>query len=218
MRLAALALLATPLAAQEFVEVPGRLSDEAFYRAVACGAPPEGACRKPFLLWPEEMRADLTVGLASAPDDLPPFRRRLFETGVEGAIAEINGLGAGLRLRRDDIAPAIEIHIVDTPPWGVMTRTGVPLLDGALLPLALVVLRPREGAIGEALIAISAEARRREIASVLLEEITQSLGLMTDIAGPAYDRSLFSETGNSVTRLTGQDAMAVRRHYPPFDD
>ena len=31
-----------------------------------------------------------------------------------------------------------------------------------------------------------------------------------------YDtRSIFSEDGNSITRITGQDAMAIRTHSPP---
>ena len=40
------------------------------------------------------------------------------------------------------------------------------------------------------------------------------MGLPTDIAGEAYRGSIFSETGNSVVRLTGQDAEALRLHYP----
>ena len=218
MRLAVLLLAATPLAAQEFVEVPGRLSDDAFYRAVACAAPPGADCRKPLLRWPDALRQDLTVGLVSLTDELLPYQRRFYEEGLSGALAEINGLGAGIRLRRDDDAPDIAIHVVATPPGGVMTGTGVPALDGALLPLGRVALRARDGVIREAIIAVSGRARRREVASVLLEEITQALGLMTDISGPAYRRSVFSEDGNSVTRLEGQDAMAVRRHYDISDE
>lgn len=208
-------MLAAPAAAQEFVEATRLLSDDEFYRAVACAALPGEPCRKPLLRWPEEARRDLTVGLASVVEDLRPYQRRQFEAGIERAIEEINALGAGVALRRDDGAPDIAVHVVATPPGAVMTGTGIPGLDGALLPLGRVALRARDGTIGEALIAVSAGARRREVASVLLEEITQSLGLMTDIAGPAYRRSVFSEDGNSVTRLEGQDAMALRRHYPP---
>lgn len=96
-----------------------------------------------------------------------------------------------------------------------MQNTGVEDLDGNVLPLGRVALRARDNTIREALIAISAKARRREIASILLEEITQALGLMTDIQGPTYRRSVFSEDSNSVVRLEGQDAMALRRHYAP---
>lgn len=217
MRLGAVALcLAGPAAAQEFVEVTGPLRDEAFYRAVACAAPPGGDCAKPFLRWPEEKRSPLTVGLVSLPRGLPDWRRRLFDAGLDSALAQINAVGAAIRLRRvAEAPPDIEIHVVATAPGAVMQDTGVPALDGEVLPLGRVALRARDGEIREALIAVSAQARRREIASVLLEEITQGLGLMTDIKGAAYFRSVFFEDGNSTVRLIGQDAMALRRHYPP---
>jgi hypothetical protein len=151
-------------------------------------------------------------------EGLPPGRLALFEAGLERAVAEINALDAGLRLRRVEGAADIAVHVVATPPGHVMRGTGVPALDGSLLPLGLVTLRARDDEIREAVIAISSRARRREIASVLLEEMTQALGLMTDIRGPAYRRSLFSEDANAVARLRGQDAMAVRRHYATGPD
>ena len=213
MRALAFLLLSGPACAQEFVEVPGRLSDDDFYRAVACAARPEGECRKPFLRWPEARRNRLTVRLASVADVVRPYQRELYERGLDAALAQINGLDAGIRLSRTGEEADIEVHVVATAPGAVMRDTGVPDLDGEILPLGRVALRTRGGVIREALIAVSVEARRREIASILLEEITQGLGLMTDIRGPAYARSLFSEDGNSVVRIEGQDAMALRRHY-----
>lgn len=216
MKAAALCLLLPGLAcAQEFVDVPGSLTDEAFYRAVACAAAPGDACRKPYLHWPEEKRRDLTVALSSVTDSLEEWQKALYESGLDNAVAQINGLNAGVRLVRAPDGADIEVHVVATPPGEVMRDTGVPDLDGAVLPLGRVALRARDGEIREALIAVSAQARRREIASILLEEIVQGLGLMTDVRGPAYRRSLFSEDGNSVVRLQGQDAMALRRHYAP---
>lgn len=211
--LALLAFLPGALAAQEFVTAPGPLDDEAFYRAVACAAAPGDACRKPFLYWPEAKRSRLTVTLASVTDVLEPWQRALYERGLDNAVAQINAANAGVRLSRRSGPGDIEVHVVATAPGTVMRDTGVPDLDGALLPLGRVALRARGGEIREALIAVSAQARRREIGSILLEEIVQSLGLMTDIRGPAFRRSLFSEDGNSVVRLKGQDAMALRRHY-----
>lgn len=206
-------LLAGPAAAQEFVVAPGPLSDEAFYRAVACAAEPDGVCQKPFIRWNAEKREALGVSLASIAPGLPPYKRQLIEAGLDDAIAQINGLDAGIRLLRAAGEGDIDVHIVSTPPGYIMTGTGIPALDGNMLPLGRVALRAREGEIREGVIAISAFVRRREIASILLEEITQALGLMTDIRGPAYRRSLFSEDGNSVTRIVGQDAAALRRHY-----
>ena len=212
--MALLVAVAGPVAAQEWIDLPARLSDEAFYRAVACAAPPGGECAKPFMRWPEARRGDLTVTLASVADTVRPYRLRLHRAGLDAAIAHINAADAGLRLRRIAQGPAdITVHVVATPPGGIIAGTGQPDLDGYLLPLARVALRVRGGTIRRGAIAVSAHARRREIPSVLLEELTQAMGLMTDIRGPAYRRSLFSEDGNSVTRLTGQDAMALRRHY-----
>lgn len=79
--------------------------------------------------------------------------------------------------------------------------------------MALVTVRARQGDIRAARIAISARARPAEVASLLLEEVVQGLGLMTDISGPAYRQSIFAEDGNATTSLAGQDAMALRRHY-----
>ncbi len=217
MRLLLAFLLAGPATAQEFIEVPGPLGNDDFYHAVACGAVPGGECRKPFLRWPDAKRGALTVSLRSVTDSLEPYRRALYDAGLDAAVAQVNGAGAGLRLRRISGPADIEIHVVATPPGEIMRDTGVPDLDGALLPLGRVALRARDGEIREALIAVSGQARRREIASVLLEEVVQGLGLMTDIRSPAYHRSLFSEDGNSVVHLRGQDAMALRRHYGHHD-
>jgi hypothetical protein len=208
-------MLATlPAAAQEFVRVPEPLSDRDFYRAVACAAPPGGDCRKPFLRWPEAARRPLAVGLAALPEGLPASHAAPFDAGLDAAIAEVNAAGADIALRRDDDAPDIRVHVVTTPPGGVIADTGEPMLDGTALPLALVLLRAREQEITEALVAVSIFAPPDEVPSLLLEEVVQALGLMTDGAGPAYATSLFAEDGNAVDRLRGQDAMALRRHYP----
>ena len=55
-----------------------------------------------------------------------------------------------------------------------------------------------------------------DVAPVVLEELTQAMGLMTDIRNPAYEGvSVFSEDSNAVLRLGAQDKEALRRHYPP---
>jgi hypothetical protein len=82
------------------------------------------------------------------------------------------------------------------------------------MAIARVALRSRGGTILSAAIAISQDIRRREIASVVLEELVQALGLPTDIDSPAYTRSIFSEADNATVWLRGQDAAALRRHYP----
>jgi len=115
----------------------------------------------------------------------------------------------------DDGAPDIAIHVLDTRPGEVMENTGVPVLEGRVLSLGQVMVRARNSWIDQAVISMSVDTPRRAIASVVLEEVVQALGLMTDIRSPVYRRSVFSEDSNSGTRLRGQDAMAIRRHYPP---
>ncbi len=209
------ATLPLPAAAQEFVAVPGIISDEAFYRLVSCGAAPEGDCTKPQIRWPEAQQLRLRVGLAATGFTFPDYKLDLIDTALDQAIDEINGSGARLFLERAFEAPFdIPVYLLDTPQGGLIENTGNRELDGTVLSIGRVALRSRGGEITAAAIAISRDIRRREIASVVLEELVQALGLHTDISSPAYRRSIFSEDGNSVVRLSGQDAEALRRHYP----
>lgn len=211
--LLAVVLLAGPATAQEYVSVRGALDDDAFYHLVACAAEPGARCRKPFLRWPASRRGDLTVALGDGALRLADWQREIYARALDAALDEINALGADVRLRRVDGVADIAVHVVATPPGRVMRGTGVPGLDGIVLPLARVAVRTRQGEIRAAQIAVSVHARRDEVASIMLEEVVQGLGLITDIRGGAYRRSIFSEDTNSVVRLQGQDAMALRRHY-----
>ena len=216
MRAAALALLlAAPAAAQEFVPFEAPPGDDAFYRAVACAAPPGGPCAKPVLRWPAARRDPLTVGLVTVTPMLAGEGQRRFDAALDAALAEIASVGADLRLARDDADPDIAIHVVPTPPDHVIDGTGIAGLDGAHLQLGRVALVSRGGTITRGLIAVSAFARPSEIGPVLLEEVTQALGLMTDLRGPGLEASVFGEDTNAARRLSPQDAMAIRRHYPP---
>jgi hypothetical protein len=207
--------LPRPGATQEFIAVPDLVSDEAFYRLVACAAPPGGDCAKPFVWWPRERRLRLRVGIAQISEGFADYRFDVVDRSVDRAIAEINGAGAHLFLERAFEGPFdIPIFLVDAPQGGEITGTGVADLDGSSISIGRVALRSRGADITGAAIAISADIQRREIASVVLEELVQSLGLVTDVLSPAYSDSVFSESQNSATRLRGQDAAALRRHYP----
>lgn len=201
--------------AQEFVTVPRRISDEAFYRLVACAAPPGGACAKPEIRWSEERRVSLTVGITVVAEDFPDYKFDLVDAAIDRAIAEINGAGAYLALERSyEGEPDIAIFLLDTPQGGVISGTGNAGLDGEELAIGRVAIRSIGGEIQAATIAISRDIQRREIASVMLEEIVQALGLTTDVQSPAYPDSIFNENSNAVVWLRGQDAEALRRHYP----
>jgi len=202
-------------AAQEFVTVPRRLSDEAFYRLVACAAPPGGECAKPEIRWSEERRVALTVGITMVDPDFPGYKLDLVDAAIDRAIAEINAAGAYLALERSfEENPDIALYLLATPQNGIISGTGNAELDGAELAIGRVAIRSLGGEIQEAAIAISRDIQRREIASVVLEEIVQALGLATDVQSPAYPDSIFNESSNAVVWLRGQDAEALRRHYP----
>lgn len=212
-------LLSLPLprgaSAQEFVVVPDLISDDAFYRLVSCAAPPGGECAKPLIYWPEDRRLALRVGIADTAASFEDYRLDLVDAAIDAAINEINGAGAHLFLERVYEGELdVPFYLVDAPQGGTIAGTGVAELDGSPIAIGRVAIRSRGENIVAATIAISQDIRRREIASVVLEELVQSLGLVTDVASPAYELSIFAENGNSMTRLRGQDASALRRHYP----
>ncbi|MDA9208487.1 DUF2927 domain-containing protein, partial [Octadecabacter sp.] len=69
--------------------------------------------------------------------------------------------------------------------------------------------------ITEAAIVFAADIPIDQAGPIMLEELTQSMGLMTDIRNPYYEtRSVFSEDSNSVQKLGVQDRAALARHYP----
>lgn len=212
-----LSFLMAPLvaAAQEFITIPGRVSDEAFYRLVACAAPPGGACAKPRIRWPESRRLSLSVAITQIDDAFPSYKLNLVDAALDAAIDEINRSGAYLLLERVyEGTPDISLYLVDTPQGGTITGTGNAEMDGETLAVGRVAIRSLGGEIQEAAIALSRDIRRREVASVVLEELVQAMGLPTDVQSPAYADSIFAEDSNSVVWLRGQDAEALRLHYP----
>ena len=73
-----------------------------------------------------------------------------------------------------------------------------------------------KGEILAAAIVVSTTLGIASYEGVILEELTQALGLMTDIKSPAYvGVSVLSQDGNRVTRLGAQDKTALKQHYPP---
>ncbi|MEM9755472.1 MAG: DUF2927 domain-containing protein [Pseudomonadota bacterium] len=207
--------MAAPASAQEFLSVTGPLSDGDFYRLVACAAPPGGTCQKPVVRWPADQRLGLRVGIAAVSPSFPSYKFDLVDRALDQAIDEINGVGAHLYLERRYGRPFdVPVYLIDTPEGGLIEGTGNSQIDGSEISIGRVVLRSRGSDILSAAIAISRDIHRREIASVVLEELVQAMGLPTDVEGPDFRRSIFSEYGNSVVWLRGQDAEMLRLHYP----
>ncbi len=210
----ALSLTASTATAQDYVTSDGPLDDTAFYRLVACAAPPGRLCAKPFLRWDKD---EITVGIVKRSAPYLGGKMKRAEASVVRALQRLNGAGMGLRLVRTRAAPDIAIYLLDTARGGTITNSGAPALDGLTLANALTVLDVHGNTISRAWIAFSRDMTIRQYESVMLEEITQALGLVSDIRNPHYDsRSIFSQDAdNSLKTLGAQDTMALRRHYPP---
>nr|WP_252731474.1 DUF2927 domain-containing protein [Lentibacter algarum] len=134
------------------------------------------------------------------------------------AIKEINAADAGVTLSKtkDRSAADLQLFLIDAPRGGSISGTGLHWVDGSTLGGATTRLRieAAKGRIIDGAIAISKDLRITSYESVVLEELTQALGLMTDIDSPAYvGVSIFSQTGNDVKALSIQDKRALRRHY-----
>ena len=110
----------------------------------------------------------------------------------------------------------ITLHLVNAREGEVIYGTGNDEMDGVIIGAGLVHVRWNgDMAITQGTIALAADIPLSDAYPVLLEELTQSLGLLTDIKNPYYeDLSVFSEDSNSVTKLAPQDRMALLRHYP----
>lgn len=215
-----LALWGAGASAQEvdWLATSGKLSAEDFYRVVACRAEPGGPCTLDPVRWPSERAQDLRVALVDPGPDYPREAARRMSVALDHAIAEINGAGAALRLRRTANASAadVAVHLARVREGEAIAGTGVAGVDGQVIGAALVTVWWDEGFdLTAAVVVLAEDLPPADVIPVMLEEVTQAMGLMTDIRNPAYDRlSVFSEDSNTVTRLGPQDRDALRRHYP----
>ncbi|MFN3972553.1 MAG: DUF2927 domain-containing protein [Gemmobacter sp.] len=213
-------LLLAPLAAgaETLVRLDRPVSDADFHRAVACAARPGGKCRAAWVAWGPRARADLRVALLPADPGYPVARARLVEAAVRSALEEVNGAGAGLRMRL--VAPGERPHI---RIWrsrlheGDVTRNTPGFPDGIAVGVGqFQIWWNGDRVLERASILISSDIAVDHIRSVVLEEIVQSLGLWHDVEGAGYaGRSIFDNDSNMVTRLAGQDRAILRRHYAP---
>jgi hypothetical protein len=219
MRLAiALCLLASQLNAQEYLTTDTRLSDEDFYRLVACAAPVSGACQKDLVRWSPADAKDVSIGIVQVAEGYPPGLLQTMDTALDAAISEVNAADANLRLTRSELStiPDVGIYLLDIVDGDRIDGTGLDPLDGQIIEAAKAQLWWRSNlTLTKGAIVFGTDVDPDLVASIMLEEVTQTMGLLTDIAGQYYQsRSIFSETSNQLTRLGRQDVMALRRHYP----
>ncbi|MEM9583483.1 MAG: DUF2927 domain-containing protein [Pseudomonadota bacterium] len=215
----ALFLLIPALAqAQDYVTSEGRLSDEDFYKTVACSAPVGGACVDPIVRWAPADATDLTIGITETRAGFPESTKPHVKEAIRAAIKEINGAGAALRLRfvAADEDPHITVHLWDQGEGDTIRGMGLKQANGSILGAAYVhIWWNGDKELTRGVIIVARDIEKDDLRSVMLEEITQAMGLLTDIDNPWYDtRSILSENTNWVIALQPQDKMALRRHYP----
>ena len=215
--LAAFTANAAP-AAQDYVESDGWLSDDDFYRLVACAAPPGDRCVKPMLHWSDER--PVRVRIASMDRAFLGGKTKRAEAALARAVQYINAAGAGIRV--EQVGPAseadISIHFLDTDGSKPLARTGIDGADGTTVTGARVIVWSRSDTktILRATILFGTRLHIQHYESAMLEEVTQALGLLTDIRNPVYEGvSIFSQDSNDTKQFSPQDVMALRRHYPP---
>ena len=138
--------------------------------------------------------------------------------GLDATIAGLNGVGAGLMVSRS--APGrvadIRIFLLNSPNERKILGTGLPWFNGVYMKVARMQIGWRASLeILQCAIASRRDAKTSEVERLLIEEVTQCLGFLTDIGGRTYEsRSIIWETSNARSQLGAQDAIALRRHYP----
>ncbi len=207
------------LADEGAVVTYGRMSDSDFYKAVSCGAVPGWGCRSTPVRWPHDRARRLSVSVAMKDEGYPAATAARISAAIDHAIRQINGAGADVRLRRHgDEKPAdIAVRLFGVPEGRTARGSGIADLEGRSMTAGYVSVDYDAGhTIRRGRILLAADIGERNVESIVLEELTQSLGLLFDIDDTAYrSTSVFAERGDDVTDLSGQDADALRRHYPP---
>jgi hypothetical protein len=213
-----LALAAAPgtARAQDVVAVPGVLTDDDFYRVVACAAPPGGDCAKPVLRW--DATRPIRVALRRIDPAFLGRRAKVADSALSLGLRALNDAGAGFRLARvpDAEIAEIEVFFLDIPAGDPISDTGIAGVDGAPLAGAAtrVLFDHDTGFITRAVIVVSSTLETADFRRAMLRELTQAMGLITAVAGPAYRAtSVLADGDAEATALGLQDIMALKRHY-----
>lgn len=204
-----------PVFAQEFIVTDGRLTNDDFYWLVACSAVPGQSCNQPIVHWNQR---EVTVTFEPIPVSYPENLARELDGALDFAIAQIRSAAPGLNLRRVSKAQTADIKIFLQPirAGDAIRGTGYSDMDGIPIGAAQVqVFWDDDLNLTEAMIVFAGDIPINQAGPIMIEELSQAMGLMTDIRNPYYEtRSVFSEDSNSVVKLGEQDREALRRHYP----
>ena len=167
-----------------------------------------------------QVERPLRLWVAPLPQAYLGGKAKRAEAAITFAIKELNRSDAAISLARTDIKTAADIQLffLDQARGEPIQGTGLSWVDGARLGGATTRMQANvaKGEILAAAIVVSTTLGIATYEGVILEELTQALGLMTDIKSSAYvGASVLSQDGNRVTRLGAQDKIALKQHYPP---
>jgi hypothetical protein len=209
------AFLAAPAFASDGVATTGPLTDTDFLRLLTCGAEPDGPCQRDAAKWGNP-RA-LTIAFGPVPDGYTAAKAAQISAAVDAAIASINAAGSAVNLTRVDTTDRADIFLRPTLFYENDAVYGEPgVADGERIGAGYVyVYWDDNRRMTEATILIARDIESRDIDSIVLEEIAQSLGFLFDIENPDYENvSIFAQDSNTVLDITGQDAAVMRLYYP----
>lgn len=219
-----------PARAESIVPLKTKQSDKDFYRAVACGARPGQRCKTTLARWPSVKQKNLSVGIVFVDPSFERAQKNNIRKNLRAAIREINQVKSAVRLKLTNYTyPDIRVYLVPIAPFsqtGVVKGTQDKTVDGAKFGKRHVARvdvfwnkdskNKQFSDISRANIIFTDRMSRGETKSVVLEELVQSLGLLSDVEGSYYQlRSIFAENANFVTQLDGQDVSVLHLHYPP---
>jgi hypothetical protein len=207
-------LLASPLVTQECVVTDGQLTDGEFYSLVSCAALPGQGCNEPIIRWDPPV---VTVTFAPIPQTYPTNLAIKMTRSLDTTITQINAAAPGLSLRRVSKSQSVHILLYSQAirAGDAIHGTGYPEMDGSPIGAAQVqVCWDGNQKQTDAAIAFAADIPIDQANPIMFEELTQAMGLMTDIRNSYYEtRSVFSEDSNNVSKLGVQDRAALRFHY-----
>ncbi|MGL5009536.1 MAG: DUF2927 domain-containing protein [Paracoccaceae bacterium] len=206
---------ATPALGSDGIETSGPLSDADFLRLLTCGAAPENACQMDQVRWRDP--GQLTIGFGPIPKGYAPQKAAMIAEALDRAITTVNAVGADVQLRRVAHTDDPDITLRPTLFYENDAVYGEPgVTDGSQIGSGYVyVFWDDKRFLTQATILIARDIYDYEIDSIVLEEVTQSLGFLFDIENPDYENvSIFAQDSNSVLSLTGQDAAVLQLYYP----
>lgn len=92
---------------------------------MACAAPPEGDCAKPFYKWGKTV---ITVGITTRARAFLGGKQKRANAAVVRALQHLNAVDMALSLHHSADQPDIAIHLLDTP-----RGTRIQMQDGNIL-------------------------------------------------------------------------------------